>query len=412
MTHNEAFLRAIREAPDDDVPRLIYADWLDDHGQSDRAELIRVQIERSHLPVADPRRVGLASRAADLLRAHWQDWVGPLRALVNSDGAWVAEHWLLLDYDLRALERFRRGFVESLTLRTATFLRTGEELARLEPIHHLRLWRTGPLARDLAACPALAGLTTLDFADRHQAPLDDAGAEALSRSPHLGQLTTLHLAHNNLGDAGLAALAGAPWLANLRTLDLIENGFSIAGVKALAGRPLRLTTLLLARNLLGDAALVELAGSPGCSRLTTLDLRSCQLGAAAVAALAASPYLGQLSHLDLERNSLGAEGVARLSAAPWLNGLTTLNLSWCELGDAGVEALAQLPNLANLRNLNLSANGLSDRAAHALANSPHLLRLERLEIGRSPAITAAGANQLHTSSRLRCAVHGLPGSAP
>lgn len=29
MTQEQAFLYAIREAPEDDAPRLIYADWLD-----------------------------------------------------------------------------------------------------------------------------------------------------------------------------------------------------------------------------------------------------------------------------------------------------------------------------------------------------------------------------------------------
>src|SRR5262245_7675431 len=34
------FLAAILEQPDDDGPRLVYADWLEEQGQSDRAELI------------------------------------------------------------------------------------------------------------------------------------------------------------------------------------------------------------------------------------------------------------------------------------------------------------------------------------------------------------------------------------
>lgn len=42
---NAAFLAAIRNAPDDDAPRLVYADWLDDHDDSERAEFIRVQVK-------------------------------------------------------------------------------------------------------------------------------------------------------------------------------------------------------------------------------------------------------------------------------------------------------------------------------------------------------------------------------
>lgn len=47
MSDEPALLRAIREHPDDDTPRLIYADWLDEHGQPGRAEFIRVQCELS-----------------------------------------------------------------------------------------------------------------------------------------------------------------------------------------------------------------------------------------------------------------------------------------------------------------------------------------------------------------------------
>jgi uncharacterized protein (TIGR02996 family) len=37
-----ALLRTICETPDCDVPRLVYADWLEEHGQHDRAEFIRL----------------------------------------------------------------------------------------------------------------------------------------------------------------------------------------------------------------------------------------------------------------------------------------------------------------------------------------------------------------------------------
>lgn len=46
MTNTEAgLLDDIIANPADDVPRLIYADWLEDHGQDERAEFIRVQID-------------------------------------------------------------------------------------------------------------------------------------------------------------------------------------------------------------------------------------------------------------------------------------------------------------------------------------------------------------------------------
>jgi uncharacterized protein (TIGR02996 family) len=43
MTDERAFLAAIKAAPADDAPRLVYADWLDEHGRHEQAEIIRVE---------------------------------------------------------------------------------------------------------------------------------------------------------------------------------------------------------------------------------------------------------------------------------------------------------------------------------------------------------------------------------
>ncbi len=44
------FLRAICESPDDDLPRLVYADRLEELGECERAEFIRVQCELWNYP--------------------------------------------------------------------------------------------------------------------------------------------------------------------------------------------------------------------------------------------------------------------------------------------------------------------------------------------------------------------------
>jgi uncharacterized protein (TIGR02996 family) len=59
---DEAFLQAIIESPDDDTPRLVYADWLEEHGQAERAAFIRVQCELARLPEGDPCRPELDKR--------------------------------------------------------------------------------------------------------------------------------------------------------------------------------------------------------------------------------------------------------------------------------------------------------------------------------------------------------------
>jgi len=43
MSMRKAFIAAIANAPDDETPRLVFADWLEDNGDPERAEFIRLQ---------------------------------------------------------------------------------------------------------------------------------------------------------------------------------------------------------------------------------------------------------------------------------------------------------------------------------------------------------------------------------
>ena len=50
MSLETAFLAAILERPEDDFPRLVYADWLDENGDPARAEFIRLQLQLAREP--------------------------------------------------------------------------------------------------------------------------------------------------------------------------------------------------------------------------------------------------------------------------------------------------------------------------------------------------------------------------
>lgn len=55
MNEEAALLKAICTQPDDDTPRLVYADWLDEQGgvkDRARATFIRAQVEHAQLPLA------------------------------------------------------------------------------------------------------------------------------------------------------------------------------------------------------------------------------------------------------------------------------------------------------------------------------------------------------------------------
>src|SRR5437868_6707171 len=66
MPTEEAFVQAIIADPDDDAPRLIYADWLDEQGESERAEFIRVQVALARMDEDDERRPELEARKSEL----------------------------------------------------------------------------------------------------------------------------------------------------------------------------------------------------------------------------------------------------------------------------------------------------------------------------------------------------------
>jgi uncharacterized protein (TIGR02996 family) len=75
MTDETALLAAIRATPDDDSPRLIYADWLDEHNQPERAEFIRVQCELARVETPTLRQ-----RERDLLAKHHNAFAKPIAA--------------------------------------------------------------------------------------------------------------------------------------------------------------------------------------------------------------------------------------------------------------------------------------------------------------------------------------------
>jgi uncharacterized protein (TIGR02996 family) len=80
LTSEEALLRAIRESPADDGPRLIYADWLDENGQPDRAEFIRLQVRLVDMDEDDPQWQPFKQREWELVTVHGDAWRGNLRS--------------------------------------------------------------------------------------------------------------------------------------------------------------------------------------------------------------------------------------------------------------------------------------------------------------------------------------------
>src|SRR5262245_36952656 len=79
----EAFLRAIAEAPTDDTHRLVYADWLEERGDP-RSEWLRLQQTLAG-PVPDAGRYrDLCAREQELHRALDPVWLHAVRRYMTA----------------------------------------------------------------------------------------------------------------------------------------------------------------------------------------------------------------------------------------------------------------------------------------------------------------------------------------
>src|SRR5437868_6863324 len=119
MSDESSFLEVIRAHPDDDGPRLVFADWLDERGEHDRAEFIRTQCELARMPKGDPGRADRETRERQLLAAHEEEWLGPLPAGVRE--------W-----------SFRRGLLDEIALDAEAFVGEARALLDRHPVWRVR----------------------------------------------------------------------------------------------------------------------------------------------------------------------------------------------------------------------------------------------------------------------------------
>src|SRR5262245_1555069 len=82
-----AFLEDIKAHPEDDVPRLILADWLDERGDP-RGEFLRVQCQMAASEWGTSDSDALARRQRDLIAQHARAWTAPLAPFVLDRHFW------------------------------------------------------------------------------------------------------------------------------------------------------------------------------------------------------------------------------------------------------------------------------------------------------------------------------------
>lgn len=374
----DGFLARIREAPDDDGPRLVYADWLDEQGDP-RGEFVRTQVALARLPELDPQRTELIRSENTLLVRFANEWTAPFRGLASGPV-------------------FRRGFVEEVKVTARQFLAHADALFAAGPVRHVHLLDIGSHLAAALASRHLARLTGLTIFAQH---LGEPLARAVAESPHLAGLQTLHLGRNRLSDAGALRLATSAYLGNVEDLDLSENDISEVGVRALADglRWARLRRLDLSGNTIGPAGLAAIAGSPHIPYLDQLVIASAQIGGPRLLSLPRPVGVARLATVDLAGNALRSAGLeAVFGSEP--AAARDLDLSNNDLGDGAARWLATAPVAAGLRTLRLASNGITNDGVFALANSVYLSRLTALDLVNNP-ISDDGFRAVLESTALR-----------
>lgn len=252
-----ALLDAIKDHPDDDTPRLVLADWLDEQDNAldaERAAFIREQIAQASKPkrsMTAPVRRATASllrrwygslgdfaergfhRGLPHLEVPPDSFLSPeFRRLFGSEEFAFVQlvhlkgirrsqiHELAALPELRYVSGLRLQLFTALDARTAAALFASPSFTGLRQFVGSSI-HTGELGmRALAANPALVRLRKLSF---WHCKLVDRTVAALASGIRFPDLEVLDLAHNLIGDGGAKAISESTSFPNLRALDLREN---------------------------------------------------------------------------------------------------------------------------------------------------------------------------------------------
>ena len=145
MTDTErGLLRAVVDNPDDDFPRLRYADWCEEHGKPEWANLIRVQCELAALQVdtRDYTFLGSEGKVELCLRS------GKARQLAEQESALLG-HFKVWRPDFHIPYSawcclgdvvWRRGFVEEVSCEADDWLEWVHQLADRHPLRSVRVF--------------------------------------------------------------------------------------------------------------------------------------------------------------------------------------------------------------------------------------------------------------------------------
>jgi uncharacterized protein (TIGR02996 family) len=316
----EDLLKNVIAEPDDDSPRLAYADAIERSGADDRAEFIRLQCSLERMEPDHPAREDARKRERDLLQQHGWEWAEPLGNDVNE--------WL-----------YRRGFIERVGMHTEGNADAIRRVFNRAPVRHIRdIGQLCELEAMVDVLPLCDRLTGLEFWGLYA--VDNNLLWKLLRSPYLKNLQTLILHHDrngNLIDEDVLIRAmNSPHRWNLRELGVNVDGTwrgpSIGILHAMAASP-------FLRNL----RKVHWSNAGITGNRPGLNLETVRL-------IGQSRNFAKLREIDLGGTSCSLEVWDELLTWPFLPDLEWLRLSGArQITPPSMLTVATLSNLTNYR---------------------------------------------------------------
>lgn len=393
VTPADALYATILAHPDDDEPRLVYADHLEQRGELARAMLIRRQCERARLRDWDPRARELDRAIAVLLAHHGDTWRAELPELPGI--TWT---------------RFERGFCSTIKIeKVADLYAVRATIPTLAPVVRVEL---DTLEEDDVEAPT-DGLAWLRIArigavrSRENAPRPqhsflelpaelelelwegDPGEWLVERRRARPLRALTMLGEHTTGVPFVETIVDAPWLAEVETLALgtefvdRDTGYfqdptlRDRGADLIARAKLATVRVLsLAQQRIGDEGLARIVAT--MPDLVELVAARCELGPLeGLVATTGAP----LAHLDLSLNQLATRRLERVLAWPRAHALASLRVHTCELQPAGIAALGAAPAWSSLRAVDLAHNALGLPGVVALLAAPPPPQLIALDLG-------------------------------
>ncbi len=334
VADEDGLVRAIWADPFDEVPRLVYADWLEEQGRPLHAAILRS-------PPGE--RKALASR---------------LDAELRADTPWPFQCWV-------TPEGLIRVSIPVRSLRSKGFERYGPAWLRR---HHVAEVAPDGTPSDWAALFAagwLANTRGLSFTGR---PGDSTSS--LGGSPHLASLSSLDLSRS--------------------FMSRVDELFKPSGLRGVCR--------LLFGTYVHQNSLQTMCEAPFAANLRHLGLGRLSNAPAMMAVLGAAPALAGLVTLGLHGAHLGDTAVKALADATTLASLRNLDISESWFGDVGLEGLAASPLVPRLRWLRLTPRNLSaaalERLARALPPRCRLALAGETEAAKRDAVAAVLGDRL------------------